>query len=222
MDSGADLHNTHGLDGLGGFRAGMIILEGQHVVLHLRSSGPMVSRSEMRKWLVIIARFSELNKQPAALVQSRHDTRNYYITDTSVAKGFDQNLFIIKGQTAHMGDAIQPVVVDARRLDTRIPRPRNSFMLYRTWMSSKIIKENPGLTAGCISQIVSNMWRSEGPKTRAHFKGLAEEEDDRHRAMYPNYRYDVRRVRMPRLPPAKRHITHDPMTIAFRLIDGGY
>lgn len=49
-----------------------------------------------------------------------------------------------------MGDEIQPVMVDARGLDTRIPRPRNSFMLYRTWMSSKIIKENPGLTAGCI------------------------------------------------------------------------
>lgn len=66
------------------------------------------------------------------------------------------------------------------------------------------------------------MWRCEGPKTRAHFKGLAEEEDDRHRAMHPNYRYDARRARMPRLPPAKRHITHDPMTIGFRLIDSGH
>ena len=113
-----------------------------------------------------LTRFSELNKQPAALVQSCCDPRNYYIMYAGVAKGLDQKMFIIKGQTPHgmfqrldvdqceinhrLESLIQPVSVDARALDTRIPRPRNSFMLYRIWMSSKIIIENPGLTAGCI------------------------------------------------------------------------
>lgn len=63
MDHG----NPYGLVGLGGFRAGMILLDSEHVVLHLRSSGPRVSRPEMRKWMVIFAKF--------AYVSSPHPSR---------------------------------------------------------------------------------------------------------------------------------------------------
>lgn len=48
-----------------------------------------------------LTRFSELNELPAALVQSRHDPRNFYIMYTGVAKGLDQTSFIIRGQTPH-------------------------------------------------------------------------------------------------------------------------
>lgn len=58
MGGGVDHGNRQGLVGLGGFRAGMILLDSVHVVLHLRSSGPIVTKSEMRKWMVIFVKFS--------------------------------------------------------------------------------------------------------------------------------------------------------------------
>ncbi|KAK4445839.1 hypothetical protein QBC34DRAFT_428605 [Podospora aff. communis PSN243] len=149
---------------------------GDQVILHLRAGGPKATVAEMRRWASIFTRFCAVNKQPAAIVQSALDPLNYYILHTGVAKGLDRNFFSLRFQHSTSG----PVPVDARQLDTRIPRPRSSFMLYRTWMAGKIAAENPGLTGGCIPQIVSNLWRSESRSTRAHFKALADEEQQRH------------------------------------------
>ena len=40
-----------------GFRAGVIILDGQQVILHLRASGPRITTIEMRGWALILSRF---------------------------------------------------------------------------------------------------------------------------------------------------------------------
>jgi hypothetical protein len=64
------------------------------------------------------------------------------------------------------------------------------------------------------------MWRVEQPDVKARFKALAEEEDRMHKAKYPGYRYVAAR-RNPQLPLSKRNLTHDPMTVAERLIANG-
>ncbi|KAM7208976.1 HMG (high mobility group) box domain containing protein [Naviculisporaceae sp. PSN 640] len=101
----------------------------------------------------------------------------------------------------------------------RIPRPRNSFILYRQWMSKKLRTENPELTAGSISQIVGSLWRRESRRMKAHFNLLARMEDERHRAKYPNYRYEARRV----LDAQPAHVfNEDGMHIGEHLIHLGH
>ena len=78
-------------------------------------------------------------------------------------------------------------------------------------MGRKLRAENPGLTAGSIcecilfyliiymrlltvvAQIVASMWRTEKGTVKAHFHGLAKKEEERHKLMYPDYRYEARR-----------------------------
>src|SRR4051812_17729450 len=64
------------------------------------------------------------------------------------------------------------------------------------------------------------MWRHERPEVKARFKALADEEDRRHKLMYPGYRYVAGR-RNPQLPPFKRNLPCDPMRVAERLIAAG-
>ncbi|EKJ71585.1 hypothetical protein NXS19_005720 [Fusarium pseudograminearum] len=74
----------------------------------------------------------------------------------------------------------------------RIPRPRNSWMLYRQAKSQQIIAQHEGLTAGELSTIISNMWNSETPETQAYWRKLAEDEDAEHKRLYPGYKYSTK------------------------------
>ncbi|KAK3390598.1 hypothetical protein B0H63DRAFT_120735 [Podospora didyma] len=103
---------------------------------------------------------------------------------------------------------------------THIPRPRNSWVLYRQLQQVVILLENPGLTAADISGLVASMWLIERPSIKAHFGRIADREEAEHRAMYPEYRFEA--VRAPRLPPSHAHLTVDPMAVAERLITEGF
>ena len=74
-----------------------------------------------------------------------------------------------------------------------------------------------------VAQVVSNMWRSEMPEVKAHFKELADEEDQHHKDLFPQYRYLAgRRVTYP--PLSKRGLPPSPSSIAIAgsLIDEGF
>ncbi|KAL6917537.1 hypothetical protein ACHAPO_000646 [Fusarium lateritium] len=73
----------------------------------------------------------------------------------------------------------------------RIPRPRNSWMLYRQAKSQQIIAEHEGLTAGELSRIISTMWNRETPETQAYWQRLAEQEGADHKRLYPGYKYST-------------------------------
>ncbi|KAK1768930.1 high mobility group box domain-containing protein [Phialemonium atrogriseum] len=75
----------------------------------------------------------------------------------------------------------------------RIPRPRNQWIIYRQNRSRQLHEEDPTLTAGQISTIVSTMWRRESREVKDYFKNLAEEEDRQHKAKYPQYKYQARK-----------------------------
>jgi len=78
-----------------------------------------------------------------------------------------------------------------------IPRPSNSFMLYRREKHSEIIKQYQGqkaLNNNVISKIVATMWKQESPEVRLKFANLAEEEKRAHMLRHPNYKYQPKKV----------------------------
>lgn len=77
--------------------------------------------------------------------------------------------------------------------EPKIPRPRNTFILFRQHHQARVVRDNPGVTNPDISKLIGKLWRSLGPDDQAKWKKLADEEKARHRRQYPNYRFQPRR-----------------------------
>ncbi|KAJ5768023.1 hypothetical protein N7533_000606 [Penicillium manginii] len=88
----------------------------------------------------------------------------------------------------------------------KIPRPPNSFMLYRKHHHKPITAENPGVPNTAISRIIADMWKCEIPAVKDEFKMLAQMAKQEHAAKYPGYQYAPRKPnqrprRRPRIHP---------------------
>ncbi len=68
---------------------------------------------------------------------------------------------------------------------------------------------------------MAQLWRDEDYLVKIHFKALADEEDRRHKAMYPGYRYEAAR-RNPQPALSKRNLPLNPMRADERLIAAGF
>jgi hypothetical protein len=107
-------------------------------------------------------------------------------------------------------DLVQEAAEDGLPLEpAHIPRPPNSFILYRQHHHHTVTDANPGTpnTQICESSIVhavisvltysariiADMWRNETSKIRNSFKKLAEEKKRLHAKAYPDYQYSPRR-----------------------------
>ncbi|KAJ4298462.1 hypothetical protein N0V88_003492 [Collariella sp. IMI 366227] len=162
----------------------------------------------------------------AAIVRCKGSTQ-YWITSVPFAQALNKDSYTIIKSTIDAVATVQAPVTPSQPVTcekvtkVHIRRPRNQFIIYRQWMSTRIHATNPGVTAGCVSQIVAQKWRTEKPEVKAHFKALADEEDRTHKAMYPGYRYEAGR-RSPQLALSKRNLTRNPMKIAERLIAAGF
>ncbi|KIW15927.1 hypothetical protein PV08_05977 [Exophiala spinifera] len=77
--------------------------------------------------------------------------------------------------------------------EPKIPRPRNSFMLFRQHRQSSIMAQNPGLQIPDVSKIIGEQWRRLSSEAKEEWNMLAEEEKARHQQQYPGYRYQPRR-----------------------------
>ncbi|KAH8802873.1 hypothetical protein F5884DRAFT_488224 [Xylogone sp. PMI_703] len=76
---------------------------------------------------------------------------------------------------------------------TRIPKPRNMWIIYRQDKHELVQAQNPGMHASKISTIISKMWQAESPDIKEHYKKLAEEEKSRHHQQYPTYKCSPRK-----------------------------
>lgn len=76
--------------------------------------------------------------------------------------------------------------------DGKIPRPPNSWILYRADMSQALAAQNPGSSRSQadISKIISDMWKSINPDLKAEYERRAELKKIQHAEKYPNYRYN--------------------------------
>ena len=66
-----------------------------------------------------------------------------------------------------------------------IPRPRNAFIIFRADRSKKY----QGRTASDISQVVGAEWKSLSADVKARYERQADEEKQRHKVLYPHYRF---------------------------------
>ncbi|KAG5640905.1 hypothetical protein DXG03_006679 [Asterophora parasitica] len=72
-----------------------------------------------------------------------------------------------------------------------IPRPLNSFMLYRADMAPTLPASVDG-KQGTISKIIAQRWRSETSEVRAEYGRRALKEKSEHEEKYPGYKYRPR------------------------------
>ncbi|AEO65014.1 uncharacterized protein THITE_2111506 [Thermothielavioides terrestris NRRL 8126] len=172
----------------------------------------------------VMRNYQNFNDGKATAIVRCAESTKYWITSIAYAETLDNDSYTII-KTSVDSPENPPVDAEPVKLPkvskVHIRRPRNQFIIYRQWMSARIHAETPGVTAGCVSQLVAQMWRHEDPAVKARFKALADEEDRMHKLMYPGYRYVAGR-RRPQLALSKRNLPHDPMTVAERLIAAGF
>ncbi|KAK9246834.1 hypothetical protein V1506DRAFT_533889 [Lipomyces tetrasporus] len=76
---------------------------------------------------------------------------------------------------------------------TRVPRPRNAFILYRQHHHAAAVAEHPGKTNPEISKIIGEQWRQLSLEEKAVWQKLGDEEKKSHLERFPDYRYQPRR-----------------------------
>ncbi|KAL6893408.1 MAT1-1-3 [Trichoderma evansii] len=85
---------------------------------------------------------------------------------------------------------------DNGREPNRIPRPRNSWILYRQYFSGEFIKTYPGITASELSTLIAAKWKNEPTHEKNYWHCLAEQEERNHKQKYPDYKFRVRKPQM--------------------------
>lgn len=71
-----------------------------------------------------------------------------------------------------------------------IKRPRNAYIIFRSHtVSQKLIPKEVENDHRNISRIIAHMWKSLAPEDRAHYEQIAKEEKEKHKQLFPNYRY---------------------------------
>jgi hypothetical protein len=77
----------------------------------------------------------------------------------------------------------------------RIPRPMNSFILYRRDKNTEFINKGIKMDNSELSKTLGKMWREEPEEIREYYQKLSREASKQHKRMYPNYRYKPRKHR---------------------------
>ncbi|CRK40699.1 hypothetical protein BN1708_008291 [Verticillium longisporum] len=97
-----------------------------------------------------------------------------------------------------------PSTTKGQKQQEHIPRPPNSWILYRQAHSRRIHEESPGMSAGEISKEIAAMWRNESTDVKDHYKTLAAAEAQKHKERYPDYKF--RATKRGGKGPAKREL----------------
>lgn len=73
----------------------------------------------------------------------------------------------------------------------KIPRPKNAFFLYRSHHAVQLNAD--GLNNQDISRNLGAQWRNETAEVKVHFYDLAQAEKEKHKEMYPDYKYNPKK-----------------------------
>ncbi|CAI2165387.1 4089_t:CDS:2 [Funneliformis geosporum] len=98
----------------------------------------------------------------------------------------------MSGATSSVGNNINFVTKQTRK-KPYIPRPPNSFILYRQHHHPLILNKHPGINNSEISRIIADHWRNLSNQEKGEWKKKAEEAKERHMKAWPDYKYQPRR-----------------------------
>ncbi|OAQ94422.1 HMG (high mobility group) box domain-containing protein [Purpureocillium lilacinum] len=82
-----------------------------------------------------------------------------------------------------------PTATPSPTKEERIPRPCNSWILYRGHHAVQLKIQNPRFTAAQLSTRISTMWKAEPASEKAIWQQKAKEADRLHKEKYPDYKY---------------------------------
>ncbi|KAJ3132060.1 hypothetical protein HK101_004642, partial [Irineochytrium annulatum] len=105
------------------------------------------------------------------------------------------------------GSSPHPAPVRRRgiRASNHVPRPKNSFMLYRQDTQPRVLAEhrqsNMNSNSKDVSGLLAEMWRRESEEVRDHYRRRAELLREEHKRRYPDFKYsswkaDAKRAQM--------------------------
>lgn len=83
----------------------------------------------------------------------------------------------------------------SNKLDAKVKRPKNAFILYRTAQKNAIMKQSGNNSNQNVSSIAGVMWKNESAEVKAHFTALAKREAAKHARENPGYKYQPGMVR---------------------------
>ncbi|KAJ5738332.1 hypothetical protein N7493_001487 [Penicillium malachiteum] len=90
-------------------------------------------------------------------------------------------------------EAVSVGQVEAPARPGKIPRPMNSWILYRQHHHRAVSDANPNLPNTEISKIIAAQWRDEPDATRLEWRELSEKMKAEHARAHPDYQYSPRR-----------------------------
>ncbi|KAJ5306569.1 hypothetical protein PENANT_c031G11292 [Penicillium antarcticum] len=163
-----------------------------------------------------------LNKQVQILADTSIEC--YRVHPHEFTKGMIPDQLKIGGKPLELGDhqriskAIHKATTEnAVRVPTRstkIPRPPNSFILYRQANHHAVKDANPNITNNEISRILGARWKNESEEVRQRYIILADDLKKRHSLAHPDYQYTPRRPserkrRASRLVPTQNNVAEN-------------
>lgn len=87
----------------------------------------------------------------------------------------------------------------------RVPRPLNTFMLYRKEHSARAKETMSIVNETRVSIVAGSTWRAESEAVKQSFRELAARERANHAVAFPRYRFAPRRITSPPLPSQNTH-----------------
>ncbi|EHK96013.1 putative Mating-type protein a-1 [Glarea lozoyensis 74030] len=96
--------------------------------------------------------------------------------------------------TISMGSSLPSVVNTTLAPQVKkIPKPANSWILYRKSKHHLVVAQNPGMHTSEISTIIGKMWKIEDPSVKAFWQAAADNEKKAHALRNPGYRITPRK-----------------------------
>jgi hypothetical protein len=77
--------------------------------------------------------------------------------------------------------------------EERIPKPRNSWIIYRAKKHAEMVEANANMPVVEVSKRIAEMWRAEKPEVKAEYASLAQLEKEEHERRYPGWKVRPRK-----------------------------
>ncbi|KAI8912615.1 high mobility group box domain-containing protein [Gorgonomyces haynaldii] len=103
----------------------------------------------------------------------------------------------IDGNSDHT-ESVADWPISSSKPKHKIPRPRNSFIIYRQERSKELkgkLKPDGSVFSNLdISREIAEMWKTESEEVKEHYMDLARLEKEQHAIKYPDYKFNRRRT----------------------------